>query len=366
MMVAAAGAGCSDASSDAAAGPPALRQAEQAISIVPRGLTCKEAGLGVRHLTLTRPVSGEYAIDPQNSLTFAYYDESNTVFYFTNSTLRMTGVMVSAGDRTMIWEMPDGADGWPSLQGPPDPVTGEAPRPDEVTFCFDYELYVQPSPYANYAQRTTWTVTKTSSVSELFLGPGESAAVDYTVTARPGPVVAAGQFLDGPVWVQNLSPYTVTVGKLRTLVAGANATVTCPQAGAFTMQPYETVECYFTMTVPDTQDRAVVGAATVSHELRVASREVIASFSAHNVGTKLFDRCAIITDDAAPYNDHFLGSVCREDGPQSFSFTALHGPYGCGKFTATTTASATGWDSNAVGIGRWRINGFVTCEPGGL
>jgi hypothetical protein len=93
---------------------------------------------------------------------------------------------------------------------------------------------------------------------------------------------------------------------------------------------------------------------------------VTASFSAHNVGTKLFDRCAIITDDAAPYNDHFLGSACREDGVQTFSFTAQHGPYACGKFTATTTASATGWDSSSVGIGRWRINGFVTCEPGGF
>lgn len=342
---------------------PELGEWEQKISIIPRGMTCKEAGLGVRHVTLTNPTSGTYAIDANNSFTFRYYDESNTVFYFTNSTLRMTGVMVSAGDRTMTWEMPDGADGWPSLQGPPDLVTGEAPQPDEVTFCFDYELYVQPSPYANHAQRATWTITKTGFTGPLDLLEGESTMVDTTVTATPGPIIAAGQYIDGPVFVENNSPYTVTVNKVRTMVGTINATVTCPSAGAFTLAPYAMVECSFIASVPTLADRNVVGSASVSHELKVTTREVMSSFSAHNVGTVLFDRCAVITDEASPYAGNYLGTVCRENGPTNYVFSNPVGPFNCGKFTVSKTATYTGINNSASGTARWALNGRVNCGP---
>lgn len=352
-----AGAGCTDVRQ------PALSESDQKISIIPTGMSCKEAGLGVRHLTLTNPTEGVHDIDAKNSLTFGYYDESNTVFYFTGSTLRMTGVMVTSGARTMIWEMPDGADGWPSLQGPPDELTGEAPRPDAVTFCFDYELYVQPAPYANRAQRATWNITKTGSAAELQLGEGETAPMSYTITATPGALIPAGQYVDGPVFVENLSPFAVTVTKVRTMVGTINATVTCPTAGPFVLQPYEWVECSFMATVPTLIDRAVVGSGSVSHELRVTTREAMASFSAHNVGDIIFDRCAFITDSAAPYNDNFLGTVCREDGATSFSFATQIGPFACGKFAATNTATYTGTSNGATGNARWTVNGRVLCDP---
>jgi hypothetical protein len=352
-----AAAGCADTRQ------PDVGEWEQKISIIPRGMSCKEAGLGVRHITLAHPAAGTHAIDAHNSLTLGYYDESNTVFYFTNSSLRMTGVMVSAGDRTMTWEMPDGADGWPSLQGPPDAVTGEAPQPEEVTFCFDYELYVQPSPYANHAQRATWTITKTGFAGPLDLAEGESVMVDTTVTATPGPILPAGQYIDGPVFVENNSPFTVTVNKVRVAVGTINATVTCPSAGAFTLAPYAMVECSFIASVPTLADRNVVGSATVSHELKVSPREVMASFSAHNVGTTLFDRCAIITDEASPYAGNFLGSVCREDGPTAYVFSNPVGPFACGKFSVSKTATYTGINNAASGTARWTLNGRVNCGP---
>lgn len=342
---------------------PSYGRWEQKIGVIPTGTTCKEAGLGVRSLTLSHPKEGEFAIDGRNSLYLGFYDESETVFYFTQSTLRMTGVLVTSGGRTMMWEMPDGADGWPSLQGPPDEVTGEAPKPDLVTFCFDYELYVQPSPYANYAQRATWNIAKSASASTMFLGEGQSAWVDFHVTATPGPVINAGQFVDGPVFVENNSPFTVTVSKVRTLVGTINAPVTCPKAQPFTMAPYELMECSFTTTVPTTADRVVMGSGTVSHELKVSTLPATASFSAHNVATRLFDRCAFITDDAAPYNGGFLGTVCKDDGAQSFDFSKEIGPFSCGKFSSTSTATYTGIDNGAVGNSRWQINGTVTCEP---
>lgn len=354
-------AGCLEGSSSQA---PRLSELDQKISIIPRGATCASLGLGGQQLTLTAPASGDYAIDAHNSLKLRYYDDSNTIFYFTQSTIRMTGVLASIGDRTMTWEMPGGADGWPSLHGPPDAETGEIDPPDEVAFCYDYELYVQPSPYANHAQRATWTITKTGRAEPLVLAEGQSEMVDYDVTVRSGQPTAAGQYIDGPVFVQNKSPHTVTVGAVRTMVGSISATITCPQAAPFTLAPFTTIECAFKADVPDTSDRNVVGSATVSHNLKVSTIEVVASFSSHNTGTTTFDRCVDVTDEAAPYNDNYLGTVCTDDGPQTFTFTAEVGPFACGAFQVTNAATYTGLDTGASADASWTINGSVTCNPG--
>lgn len=355
-------AGCNSDGSSARLG--GLSQIDQKISIIPRGATCASLGLGGQQLTLTAPVDGDYAIDAHNSLSFRYYDDSNTIFYFTNSSIRMTGVLATIGDRMMTWEMPGGADGWPSLHGPPEEGTDDIYTPDEVAFCYDYELYVQPSPYANHAQRATWTITKTGRTDRLTLSEGQTEIVDYDVTVRAGQPSAAGQYIDGPVFVQNKSPNTVTVSNVRTMVGSISALITCPLATPFTMAPFTTLECSFKADVPDTSDRNVVGSATVSHNLKVTTIEVVASFAAHNTGTTLFDRCIDVTDEAAPYQDHYLGTACTDDPEQTFTFSAELGPFACGDFQVTNEAKYTGLDTGATADASWTILGTVACNPG--
>lgn len=344
--------------------PAGLSQTEQKIAVVPRGSTCAGLNLGGQQFTLQAPVDGDYAIDAFNSLKLRFYDETNTIFYFTQSSIRMTGVIVTIGDRALSWEMPGGADGWPSLHGPPDQETGDIDPPDEVAFCYDYELYVQPSPYANHAQRATWMITKTGRTDQLTLAEGQTETVDYTINVRSSQPTAAGQYIDGPVFVQNKSPHTVTVGEVRTMVGSIPANITCPRATPFTLAPFSTLECEFKADVPDTTDRNVVGSATVTHNLKVTTIEVMASFSSHNTGTTTFDRCVDITDEAAPYNDHYLGTACVEDGPQSFTFSAEIGPFACGNFAVTNAAKYTGLDTGTSAAASWTINGQVRCNPG--
>jgi hypothetical protein len=357
-------AACTNSNDSAARWQKSLAQTDQKIAVVPAGSTCAGLGLGGQQLTLTTPVDGDYAIDAHNKLTFRYYDETNTIFYFTQSTIRMTGVIVTIGDRALMWEMPGGADGWPSLHGPPEPETDEIYSPDQVAFCYDYELYVQPSPYANHAQRATWMITKTGRTDQLVLAEGQTETVDYNVTVRSGQPTGAGQYIDGPVFVQNKSPHTVIVGAVRTMVGSLAATITCPTSPPFTMAPFTTMECAFKADVPDTTDRNVVGSATVSDNLKVTTIEVMASFAAHNTGTTTFDRCVDITDEAAPYNDHYLGTVCTEDGEQTMTFSAELGPFACGAFTVTNAAKYTGLDTGATASASWTINGSVRCNPG--
>lgn len=343
---------------------PALGATQQAIGVVPRGSTCAELGLGGQSFTLANPVDGDYAIDSQNSLKFRYYDSSRTEFYYTQSTIRMTGVLASNGDRTMMWEIPGGSDGWPSLSGPPDEGTGQLRTPEEVTFCFDNELYVQPSPVANRTQRALWSITKTGRTTPLILGEGQSGALDYTVTARMTGAAPIGQVISGPVFVQNKSPSTVTVSTVTTTVGGAAAQVTCPQALPFTVAPNTLVECSFSMAVPTTEDRLVVGGGTVSHGLKVSTREVTASFTAPNSGTTTIDRCIAVSDEAAPAADHRLGTACAEQGTVSFPFSLRVGPFACGAFSVTNSASFAAFDTNASGSASWTVNGEVICNPG--
>lgn len=357
----AAMAGCLDGE-----GRAVERQAarEQAIGVVPRGSTCAQLGLGEQAFTLIEPVSGDYAIDAQNSLKFRYYDSSRTDFYFTQSTIRMTGVLASNGARTMMWEIPGGSDGWPSLSGPPDEGTGELHTPEEVTFCFDNELYVQPSPLTNRTRRAVWGLSRASPTAPILLAEGQSRAVEHQVTAQPTSFAPLGQSISGPVFVQNKSPNTVTVGAVTTTVAGVAAAVTCPTSPPFSMAPHTTVECSFFLAVSDTEDRLVVGGGTVSHGLKVSTREVTASFSAHNSGTETIDRCVTVRDEASTAADHLLGTACAESGATTFTFSAPVGPFACGAFSLTHTASFAAFDTNASGAASSTVHGEVSCDPG--
>jgi hypothetical protein len=342
-----------------------LGQTSQALSVIPRGSSCAQLGMGNQQLTLPGPVAaGRHAIDGQNGLTLGYYDDTNTVFYFTNSSIRMTAVMVSNGDRTLLWDMPEGQTGYGSLHGPSDPSTGFLSTPEEVTFCYDYELRVQPSPYAFHAQRPSWTITKSGPTSRLVLAEGQDEEVEYDVTVSPGSPTAAGQYVSGPVYVTNGSPHTVTVSTLSTTVGTEHATITCPTALPFNLAPFATRVCEFRADLPDTSDRNVIGGGSVSHGLAVKTREVMASFGAHNVSTDVVDECVKVTDTAAPYNDNFLGTACVNEGTKSFHFSALAGPFACGPFTLSSTATYVGLETGATASVGWTSAGEVQCNPG--
>jgi hypothetical protein len=358
LMAAAATAACNGQ------GSVQLSSNEQELAIIPRGSTCAELGLGGQQVTIPYPAGGTYDLGGGNSLDLTYYDDTNTIFYFNNSTVRITGVLASIGDRTLMWDMPGGADAWPSLHGPVDFSNGEIYSPEEVAFCFDYELYVQPSPYTHHAQRASWTLTKSGRTDELKLAEGQVELLEYAITVRPGDPVAAGQFVEGPVFVYNLSPHAVTVDAVTTMVGDLAATVTCPTAPPFGLAANGMVECAFMADVPDTSDRNVVGGASVSHGLKVSTVEVTASFTAHNVSTTTFDRCVDVTDDAVPYVDHYLGTVCVEDGEQTFEFSYEAGPFECGAFAVTNTARYVGLDTGATADAAWTVNGEVVCDPG--
>jgi hypothetical protein len=339
---------------------PELSTDDQPIQIIPTGATCAQLGYGAQEFRIDHPVDGDYSIDAYNSLSFRYYDDSETIFFYTNSTLRINAVMVSANGSTAVWDT-NGSNGWPSLGLY---LGGVAQQPESVSFCFNYELFLNPNGYAHYGVNQGWSLAKSSTSQDLLLSLDQTYIAQYTVTVTPASTTPQSLFVAGPVFVNNRSPQTISVDAVHVKVGELDATVTCPGTSPYTIAPFTTLTCEFTVDVPDTSDRPIqvsVDGAT-GGLITVVSQEV-ASFADHTTSTHFFDRCVRVYDDHVAGD--YLGTVCATDGPSSFTYNAAVGPFPvCGPFTVENTAWIEGIDSGNGGTATYTIDGDVPCSSG--
>lgn len=330
------------------------------VQIVPTGTTCAQLGYGAQEFRIDNPVNGEYSIDGANSLSFRYYDETETIFFYTNSTLRINAVMVSALGSTAVWDT-NGSTGWPSLGLY---LGGVAQQPESVSFCFNYELFLNPNGYAHYGVSQGWSLAKSSTSDDLLLSLGQTYVAQYTVTVTPASTQPVSLFVAGPVFVNNRSPQTLSIDAVHVTVGELTAAVTCPGTAPYAVAPFTTLTCEFTVDVPDTADRPIqvsVDGAT-GGLITVVSQEV-ASFADHTTSTHVFDRCVRVYDDHVA--GEFLGTVCATDGARSFTYNAAVGPFPvCGPFAVENTAWFEGIDSGAGDSASFTVDGNVPCSSG--
>jgi hypothetical protein len=334
------------------------------VTTVPAGTSCAQLGLGAQEFRIDDPVDGTYLIDAVNSLLFRYYDDTNTIFFYTQSTIRMNGVLVQSGDTTAVWELP-GANGWPSLHGPIDPSTGEPSTPDSVSFCYDYELFLNPNAYAHYGRKHTWDVAKTGFAGSLLLAEGQTYLAQYTVTVTPTGSTDSGLFIEGPVFVNNPTPYTPRLDGLTVLVGDIPAEVTCPVAFPYILPAFSTLTCTFYADVPDTSDRLVYVDVATDGSILVDRSLETASFSDHTTTTGDIDECVKVLDDRAPYAGGFLGTACITEGTKTFTYLGEIGPFdACGPFEVVNTATIEGLDTGTTDTATWTVGGQVPCSNG--
>jgi hypothetical protein len=332
-----------------------------AISVVPGGTTCAQLGLGAQEFRIETPVSGVYSIDAGNSLTFGYYDDTNTVFFYTNSSLRMDGVLVHSGDTSTVWELP-GANGWPSLGAFEPGVDGYIPT-DAVSFCFDYELFLNPNAYGHYATQHSWDIAKTGQAGAITMGPGETFAAEYQVTVTPAGQTAGGLFFEGPVFVNNPTPFSPLIESVSVMVGEIVATVTCPVELPYTLPAFTTLTCSFAAEMPDDADRLVFVDVVSDGTLAIDRSLELASFSDHTTSLEELDECVRVYDDHVA--GELLGTVCAADGARTFTYTAAIGPFAaCGPFDVVNTAWYAGIDTGASESASWSVGGEVPCAGG--
>lgn len=354
LILAGLAAGCTDSGPD-------LGVSAQPIAVVPGGTTCAAAGLGGQEFRIEAPQNGVYSIDANNTLLFQYYDDSHTSFFFTQSTIRMNGVLVHGGGYTAVWDI-GGANGWPSLIVF-NPQTGEDLPTEAASFCFDYELFLNPNGYAHYGQTQSWSIAKSGSSQSLLLSAGQTYLAPYTVTLTPTSVSTAGLFIEGPVFINNPTPLTPTIDALTVDVGGLPAIVTCPFAFPYVVPAYTTATCTFHVDVPDTSDRAIYVDVVSDGSILVDRSLETASFASHTTSTTTFDTCVAVFDDHVAGG--FLGTACASEGVKTFSYLAEVGPFAvCGPFSVTNTAYFEGLDSGDGTSASFVVGGQVPCGGG--
>jgi hypothetical protein len=339
---------------------PDVSTEAQEIAIVPAGTTCAQLGYGAQEFRIDYPVDGQYAIDSANSLLFRYYDDTETIFFYTQSTLRINAVMVTANGQSAVWDT-NGSTGWPSLGLY---LGGVAQQPESVSFCFNYELFLNPNGYAHYGVSQGWSLAKSSTTNNLLLSLDQTYLAEYSVTVTPATQTPTSLFVEGPVFVNNRSPQTVTFDAVTVKVGELDATVTCPGTAPYTVAAFTTLTCEFRVDVPDTSDRLVyVDVVGASGNLLTTRSLETASFASHTTSTHMFDSCVRVYDDHVA--GELLGTVCAADGAKTFTYSAAVGPFPvCGPFEIVNTAWIEGLDSGNGDTTTYTIDGEVPCSLG--
>lgn len=333
----------------------------QDVLVVDGPTTCAEQGLGNREFGIVDPAHGRYLIDDANYVDLLFVYDVPTVFAFSGS-LRMDGVLVTGGGKTAVWDLGGEQNGWPSLHAPT--VSGEEPpAPESITFCYDYELFVNPNAYAKYARQHTWDVAKTGVDWSLTLAEGQTYLAAYDVTVTLTAVSDAGYQISGPVFVNNPTPYPTTLTGVDVMVGEIVAEVGCPVTFPWTIPANSTLACDYRAIVPDTADRLVVATAHAEGELGDASGSELGSFGSHTTGLELVDECVKVMDARVPYG--FLGTVCADEGVKTFHYTAPIGPFAvCGPFEVENVAVIEGLDTGTTDSASWTVGGEIPCDDG--
>lgn len=328
------------------------------IATVPSASTCAELGYGDQQTDLLAPLAtGSYAIDSVNSVNLSF----DGVFFNFSSTIRMDAVLVhGGGDAAVFGPFDPENNGWPSLHPPPDGAGGYHAL-EKVSFCYDYELLVNPNAWAKGKTSYTWDIEKTGSVANLLLAAGEHYTVDYEVTVTAS-TAASTYTIEGAVLLMNQTPYTTTVTGVSVMVGEVAATVDCDiWPLPITLGPGDFRYCEFTANVPDTSDRLVVATVTAEGDLPGNSGSELASFATHTTKFEVEDECVDVTDNR--YGD--LGTVCAGDAPKTFNYSLDIGGYGeCGVHEFDNTAAYIAHTTGATGSSTWVVTSEIPCSGG--
>lgn len=332
--------------------------AANALTIIDGLATCN--GIGSQSVTLSSPIqNGTYSLDAGNSLYFQFYPDTDRIFFFTNATVPITGVLAYGGGKTAIWTMPDGgATGWPSLQAPDDDQ-GQPYALASVTFCFDYAIDLNPDAYQTVERHWRWDIEKTGPSAPLTLLPGQSQPASYFVTVTPTLSSDASYSVEGPVFVTNPTPYstmidapTVTLQQMTDTDGNGvfdlqPSTVTCPVTFPYTLAPFTQLQCTFAASLPDEYDRLVI--TDIVHDGPQGVRRWIEQLIFG--GETDIDGCVTVLDSRLTGSGQ-LGTACAAGGPKTFTYSMTIGP--------STTAGSFVFGNTATVIGLHTATTFDT------
>jgi len=226
----------------------------------------------------------------------------------------------------------------------------------------EYELEVTKDAATSVTRRYEWTIDKQADQTELTLSPGQEFLVNYTVTVDAIPVYQDWA-VEGGIEAYNAAPIPATITAVTDLISpDIAATVDCGVAFPYELASLDTLACTYAADLPD--DTTRVNTATVTTEGAVTGGTGMADVDFRDAAVSEVDTCIDVSDT----NVGFLGTVCFDTAPVTFSYSIFVGPYEepdeCGRHQIDNTASFVTNDTGTTGEDSWTVIIDVPCEIG--
>jgi len=212
----------------------------------------------------------------------------------------------------------------------------------------------------------TWDIHKEGDETALTLLPGETATVDYEVTASETPTVTLT--VRGEVTVHNpwMDPLVVKSVADAVQPGPVPASLTCtiggtPRTFPVTLAYNEVLVCSYSAVMPSgttpTGNTATVIVEDPDGDIVYVKEKSILPGTATEV-----DECIALDDDKYVPS---LGTICADDAVKTKSYTLTIGPYDtCGEPTFVNTASSVTNDNNIPDSDSWPVTVTVECAQG--
>lgn len=250
--------------------------------------------------------------------------------------------------------------------------TGQSADASVDVLCYD--LAVTKTASTSLTRQWTWTIDKTSTLSNLTLSsPDQVILVTYDVTTTTA-FADSDWAVSGAITITNPAPRAALVAGVADVISGDIAgTITCDTAFPVEIPANGSLTCTYTAPLPDSGGRVNTATATlVNHDYTYdeAGNELatttgttdssgVALVSFDEPAVTQIDECISVDDDQAG----LLGDVCASSAPKTFTYTSDVGPYqACGQYEFVNTATFVTNDTGATGADSWVILADVPCN----
>lgn len=204
-----------------------------------------------------------------------------------------------------------------------------------------------------------WDIHKVADQSRLTLSPGETYAVNYSVTVQVTEMHDGGFHLSGQVHPYNMTAADLVIADVSVWIdGGASLPVTCGWMGEtfpIILPAGWVLPCSFSVDLPSGAPGVLYASATLEGGATYYSPALPFAFTAP---TSVTDECIEVSDTLAGP----LGIVCANQSPKVFNYTHLIGAYGeCGYYSVENSASFVTNDSGSTGSATWVVDVNVPC-----
>lgn len=344
----------------AATDAPASERSAKALQFLDGNPSCADLGFAEElKIDQSELVQGAWIVSSDGELEVQVFTVDGKHFAWI-SNLGIDAVIAKGGDGANVYSYDPEA-----LQGAglvtPDNSSGGPAAISHISFCYDWEVLVSKSASTSFHREFSWQIQKEAlGDPALLLSAGQIYLMPYRVSVSSS--YSDSDFaVSGVISVHNPSAeHSAILASVSDSLAGVgDLAVDCGQVVfPFVLGPGASLECSYSSTLPDGQDRLNTALVEVAPGSAVGGGSGTADVS-FGEPDSVTDECVDVDDDQAG----FLGSTCED---QVFEYILPIGPYSaCTEHTFDNEALFTASDSGAQGSDSVSIPVEVACAPDG-